>query len=482
VHRIGVLGEQRDQRVPRLVVRRLALVLVAHDEALALGAQQHLVLGALEVDPAHLLRVAAGGEQRGLVHQVLEIGAHEAGRAARDHRQVDVVGQVHALGVHLQDRDAAAQVRPRHDHAAVEAAGAQQRRVQHVRPVGRGDQDHALVALEAVHLDEELVQRLLPLVVSAAEPRAPVATHRVDFVDEDDAGGVLLALEEEIAHPRGTDAHEHLHEIRAGDGEERHARLAGDRAREQRLAGTGRPDQQHALGNATAQPRELLGLAQEGDDLLELDLRLLHARHVLEGDAVLILREQARARLAEAHRLAAARLHLSDEEDPEADEEEQREPHDEDLPPEAAFGLRPGLDRLHLGTETREQTLGDGGCIGVELIAIRELAGDLVLLDHHGLHLARLDPLEEVAVGERRDRLLPLPQHRDEQEDHHQDDDPEGHVPVELLVHSPSRTGSITRRSHPKGATSGRARPARSVDAAESRGDAPTVGTRTEIP
>src|ERR1700687_4930246 len=45
-------------------------------------------------------------------------------------------------------------------------------RIEHVGPVGGGDQDDAFVRLEAVHLDEELVERLLALVVAAAEAGA----------------------------------------------------------------------------------------------------------------------------------------------------------------------------------------------------------------------------------------------------------------------------------------------------------------------
>ena len=72
--------------------------------------------------------------------------------------------------------------------------------IEDVRPVGRGDEDDAFVALEAVHLDEQLVQRLLALVVPAAEAGAAMTADGVDLVDEDDAGRVLLALFEQVAH------------------------------------------------------------------------------------------------------------------------------------------------------------------------------------------------------------------------------------------------------------------------------------------
>jgi hypothetical protein len=94
------------------------------------------------------------------------------------------------------------------------------------RAVRRGDQDDVVLHLEAVHLDEQLVQRLLALVVAAAEAGAAVAADGVDLVHEDDARRRLLRLLEEVAHARGADADEHLDEVGAGDREERHARLA----------------------------------------------------------------------------------------------------------------------------------------------------------------------------------------------------------------------------------------------------------------
>src|SRR5471030_1141664 len=75
-----------------------------------------------------------------------------------------------------------------HHDMAVEAAGAQKRRVQHIEAVGGGDQDDAFIGLETVHLDQELVEGLFALVIAAAQAGAAMAADRVDFVDEDDAG------------------------------------------------------------------------------------------------------------------------------------------------------------------------------------------------------------------------------------------------------------------------------------------------------
>src|SRR5512134_1893163 len=94
---------------------------------------------------------------------------------------------------------------------------------------------------------------------SSAPPSPAVSPDRVDLVDEDDAGGGFLPLDEQVAHPRRPDADEHLHEVGPADGEERHARLAGDRPGQQRLAGAGGADEEHPLRDAAAELGEPLG-------------------------------------------------------------------------------------------------------------------------------------------------------------------------------------------------------------------------------
>ena len=239
---------------------------------------------------------------------------------------VDVGRHRHLAHVDFQDLLAPRDVGVRHDDLPVEAAGPQQRRVEHVRTVGRGDDDDAFVGLEAVHLDEQLVQRLLALVVAAAEARAAMPADGVDLVDEDDARRVLLRLLEHVAHAASADADEHLDEVGARDREERHVGFARDRARDQRLAGARRTDEQRAARDAPAEPLELLRIAQELDDLLEIGLGLVDTRDVLERHTALPLGEQLGPALAEAHGAPGARLHLAHEEHPHRDQQQHGEP------------------------------------------------------------------------------------------------------------------------------------------------------------
>ncbi len=70
-----------------------------------------------------------------------------------------------------------------------------------------------------------------------APPGGPRASDGVELVDEDDRGGGRLGLGEQVAHPAGADADDHLDELGGRHLEEGHLGLARHGAREQRLPG-----------------------------------------------------------------------------------------------------------------------------------------------------------------------------------------------------------------------------------------------------
>ncbi|OPZ58328.1 MAG: hypothetical protein BWY87_01504 [Deltaproteobacteria bacterium ADurb.Bin510] len=406
-----------------LVVGRDLLFFLADDHGLALHAHQDLVLGEFEVTHGNLFFLVAGGQQGGLVDQVGQIGARETRSGLGQRGQIDALGHGDVLGVDLEDALAALDVGRSHDHLAVEAPRTQQGRVKHVRPVGGRHQDHALVALEAVHLDQQLVEGLLAFVVTATQAGAAMAADRVDLVDEDDAGRVLLALGEEIAHARGTHAHEHFDEVRARHAEEGHAGFAGHGLGQKRLARAGRTQQQHALGNLAAERGEALGFLEEFDDFLELFLGLVHAGHVGEGHLDAVLAHELGAAAAEAHGLAAARLHLAHEEDPDADQQQHRHPRDQHRHVPGRVLGRLGRD-FDLGLfETLHQT-GVGRGVGLEgLLLSDQLALDRVALDRDLADLALLHQGDEFAVrilADFGDRLVEeVDERQDDDENHH---------------------------------------------------------------
>ena len=187
--------------------------------------------------------------------------------------------------MYLQDILTALQVGQLHRHPPVEPSGTGQRRVKGLGPVGGGEDNDAGVAGKAVHLRQELVQRLLPLVVAAVLTAAALLADGVDLVDEHNAGCLLLGLIEQVAHLGCAHAHEHLHKLRAGDGEEGYVGFTGHGLGQHGLAGTRRAYQQDALGHGGADLLIFAGVVEVIDHLLQILLGLVLTGHVGKADA-----------------------------------------------------------------------------------------------------------------------------------------------------------------------------------------------------
>ena len=243
---------------PGLVVGEDPPLLLGHHLAL-LEAGDDALHRVLEVGLPDRGLARAAGEDRRLVGDVLELRAGQAGGLARDRAQVDVVRERLAAHVDVEDLLAAGEIGRGDEHLPVEAARPQERGVEVLEPVGGAHHDHLLARLEAVELDQQLVQRLVLLAREAVA--GALRADRVELVDEDDRGRVLARLFEELADPRRAEAGEHLDEGRGALRVEARARLAGDRLGEQRLAGPGRPVEQDPLRHARAQPAEALRVA-----------------------------------------------------------------------------------------------------------------------------------------------------------------------------------------------------------------------------
>ena len=262
----------------------------------------HAVDGGVEVLSAHVLLVVTCGDERGFVAHVGYVGAREARSLACQKLDVEVGGGLYLAQVHLEYLHAVGQVGQVDVYLSVETSGAHEGLVEDVGAVGGGEDYHAAVGAEAVHLRKQLVESVLALVVGAhAGVASAGAAHGVDFVDEHYARRLLLGLAEEVAHARGAHAYEHLHEVGTRHGEERHVGLAGHSLGKQRLARAGRAYQERTLGYLAAEVGVALGIFEEFDYLLNLGLGLAKAGYVAEGHFVgVVLVEEHGLRLAHA--------------------------------------------------------------------------------------------------------------------------------------------------------------------------------------
>ena len=300
----------------------VAQLLCSHAGGTAARTAHHTVDGFVDGAVVDQLCVGTRGEKRRFVEHVGEVGARETGGAHSDLMQVHVRHKRLALGVHLQNRLTSGKVRRFHCNLAVESTGAQQGGIEHIGTVRGGNHDEARVVLETIHLNEQLVEGLLALVHATVGAVATAATHCINLIDEDDGRGVLLRFVEQVTHAGGAEAHEHLHEVRASHRIERHACLACDCTRQQRLAGSRRAIQQHATRDASADLLVFRRILEEVLDFFDFLHCSVFAGHVFEaGLGRVALAQLAGIRLATEQCTSGAALHTA-EQPPECEEDD----------------------------------------------------------------------------------------------------------------------------------------------------------------
>ncbi|KIR22283.1 hypothetical protein PFLU3_21630 [Pseudomonas fluorescens] len=393
-----------DNSVTRLVISGVLLLFLGHDHGFALGAHHDLVFGQLKLFHFNNALAGTGSEQGSLVDQVSQVSTGEPRRTTGNHSRCHVVTHWHFAHVYFQDLFTATDIRQANHDLTVETARTQQCRVQHVRTVGRSDDDNAVIHFETIHLDQQLVEGLLTLIVTTTHAGATMATNGIDFIDKDDARSMFLGLFEHVANTTGTHADEHLDEVRAGNREERHLGLPGNRLGQQGFTGTRRTHHQHAARNTTTQALELARIAQKLYQFADFFLGFIATGNVSQGGLHLIFGEQARLALAEAHRPALASrpaLHLAHEEHEHGDNHQDREAGYQELCPDTLLlRLLAFHDDLIIHQVADQPIVLNCRTNGLEAVAINALTGNHVAINRYALDLAILDLLDEVGIVE----------------------------------------------------------------------------------
>ncbi|GIX60793.1 uncharacterized protein BcabD6B2_02280 [Babesia caballi] len=229
------------------------------------AADEDVLGGTPAQNDGDLVQKRLAAEQHGLVGKLLR----EPQRAAAARHDGDLEHGVRAVN----------------GDGAVEPAGADQGWVKDIGTIRPRKHDDSTAWFEPVHLDEDLVEGVLALVVGpGGEPAlGALLAHGVNLVDEDDCGSVFAGLFKQIADPGRTYTDKYLNKVASGDGVEGHVGLAGNGLGQQGFAGARRAAQQSPLGYLRSVVLVGLGVLEEVHKLADLALGLVHARHVLEA-------------------------------------------------------------------------------------------------------------------------------------------------------------------------------------------------------
>ena len=219
-------------------------------------------------------RLAAQGHQ---------ISADEPVGDVRQVGKLDVRRQRHASAVDFENLPPPVPVGNRDRDFAIEAAWPPQGRIERIGQVRRRNDDHVLPLGQSVHQGQKLGHDPF---LDVADDLLTLRRDRVDLVEKDDAGRLARGIFEDLPQVGFALAIELVDDLRTVDREETSIGLVGHRAGDQRLAATGRPVEQDALGRVDSQPFKHLGIAERQlDDLANAVQLALQAADILVRDS-----------------------------------------------------------------------------------------------------------------------------------------------------------------------------------------------------
>ncbi len=176
-------------------------------------ANRNPVDGIINIGVGNRSLVTPRGEDCRFVQQVGQISTGKTGRPSGNQFEVDILGQLFVAGVNLENFVATLEARPIYGHLAIKTTRTQQGRIKDIRPVGSGDDNNTCVALKAIHFGQQLIEGLFTLIVTATNTSTPLTTNSINFINKNNAWGVIFGLFEQIADAGSANTDEHFHKF-----------------------------------------------------------------------------------------------------------------------------------------------------------------------------------------------------------------------------------------------------------------------------
>ena len=202
-------------RVSALVKCGYALLFVGYDLALLLGTDTHFQERFPDI--RHLYELASDlcRLDSSLIHEVLKVRSGKARRRFGYLVKINILRERLVLAVHIKDLASSLDVGSSYSDLPVKTTRSHDRGIEDIHTVcGREDYD-PLIDSEPVHLNEQLVKRLLSFVMTAAHTGSAPSCNGIYLIDEHDARCVLFGLLKQIPYTAGTDTDKHFHKVRA---------------------------------------------------------------------------------------------------------------------------------------------------------------------------------------------------------------------------------------------------------------------------
>ncbi len=155
--------------MPSFMVCSIETLFVRHHHRLTLCAHHDLVFCFLKLIHANSTTAFTRCKKGSFVNKVCKISTREAWRTTRNQLRFNIIAKWHFTHVNFKNLFTTLDIRKSNMHLTVKTTRTQQRRVKYIWTVSRSDDDDTFSTLKAIHLNEQLVECLLTLIVTTTK-------------------------------------------------------------------------------------------------------------------------------------------------------------------------------------------------------------------------------------------------------------------------------------------------------------------------
>ena len=150
----------------RLVDSSRTALLRAHRHIAALQATYDTVDSGKEVLLCYAILIVTRSDKRRLVTYIGNIGTRKTRSLLSQELSIELIVKLQVLKMHIEDLLALLDIGQAYLNLTIETTSTHKRLIENIYTVGCRQDDNAGIGLETIHLGEELVEGVLPLVVA----------------------------------------------------------------------------------------------------------------------------------------------------------------------------------------------------------------------------------------------------------------------------------------------------------------------------
>ena len=212
--RIGILQMPRERSMTSLVKRNCTLLFHGKHLGLLLQATNNTVYCCQEILFVHRILSMTSCDECSFVANIGNISTRETWSLTSQEVDIKRLVELQRTQMHAKNLFALIKIGKVDMNLTIETTRTQQCLVKNVNTVGSRKNDNATICSKAIHLSQQLVERILTFIVTTHCGILSTSTsHSINLIDKDDTWSLLLGLTEKIAHTRSTNADKHLHKI-----------------------------------------------------------------------------------------------------------------------------------------------------------------------------------------------------------------------------------------------------------------------------